>query len=116
MTMMTILKRADFPIAPLKAAGQRLGADTGDPQSKVLQVAENAAGRLGIWECTPGGWPVVDRQDTEVAVILSGVADITDDATSTTVTIRAGDVLILPPGWTGRWDVRETVRKFYAIY
>jgi uncharacterized protein len=23
---------------------------------------------------------------------------------------------ILPPGWTGRWDVTETVRKVYVIY
>ncbi|WP_210240382.1 cupin domain-containing protein [Amaricoccus solimangrovi] len=26
------------------------------------------------------------------------------------------DVVILPPGWTGRWDVIETLRKVYAIY
>lgn len=29
---------------------------------------------------------------------------------------RAGDLVILPVGWTGRWDVLETVRKIYAIY
>jgi len=32
------------------------------------------------------------------------------------VEIGAGDLVILPPGWTGRWDIIEPVRKLYAIY
>jgi uncharacterized protein len=26
------------------------------------------------------------------------------------------DLLVLPVGWTGRWDVTETLRKVYAIF
>jgi len=32
------------------------------------------------------------------------------------VEVHGGDLIILPPGWSGRWDVLETVRKVYAIY
>ena len=28
----------------------------------------------------------------------------------------AGYLIILPPGWNGRWDVVEPVEKVYAIY
>lgn len=100
----------------LVLAGQRPGADAGDPQLRLAKVAAGAPGQIGVWECQPGGWPVVDRADTEVAHILSGKATITDDGTGETHDISAGDLLVLPPGWSGRWDVTETVRKIFVIY
>lgn len=114
MPEMTVIHTA--PTTTLTAAGQRPGADAGDPQLHVLSVAPDAAGNIGVWQCTPGGWPVVDRPDTEVAYILSGAATITDDATGTKHEVSPGAFLVLPVGWTGRWDVTETVRKVYAIY
>ncbi|WP_407175732.1 cupin domain-containing protein [Bradyrhizobium sp. STM 3562] len=57
-----------------------------------------------------------NRPDTEVAFILSGSATIADATTGTAHIVNAGDVVVLPPGWTGRWDVTETVRKVYEIY
>ena len=30
------------------------------------------------------------------------------------VELTAGDVLTLPKGWSGRWDILETVRKLYV--
>lgn len=116
MTSMVIVKAAEIGSVALPAAGQRAGADSGDPQLGVQKLAPAATGNVGIWECRPGGWPVMDRPDTEFTYIISGKAKLTDDATGTVVEIAAGDLVILPPGWTGRWDVVETVRKVYAIY
>ncbi|WP_175839110.1 cupin domain-containing protein [Burkholderia anthina] len=116
MKPFTIVKAGQVANAMLAAAGQRAGADRGDPQIAIQRLAPDAAGNLGIWECQPGGWPVVDRPDTEFTVILSGRANLTDDASGDVVEIGAGDLVILPPGWTGRWDIIETVRKVYAIY
>ncbi|MNE91266.1 hypothetical protein D3C80_1888580 [compost metagenome] len=59
---------------------------------------------------------MVDRPDTEFTCIISGKALLTDDSTQEVVEVTGGDLIILPPGWTGRWDVLETVRKVYAIY
>jgi len=113
---MTVLSADEARRHPLTAIGLRAGADAGDPQVSSLPIAEDASGSLGIWECMPGGWPVVDRPDTEVAVILGGRARLTDNATGEVRTVVAGDVIVLPPGWTGRWDVDETLRKVFAIY
>lgn len=100
----------------LAPAGQRPGADSGDPQLSTLPVDSGTEAQIGIWECRPGGWPVIDRPNTETCFILSGRARITDDATGVVTEVRAGDYLILPPGWSGRWDVVETLRKAYSIF
>jgi uncharacterized cupin superfamily protein len=113
---MTIVKSADITSVALPPAGQRPGADRGDPQLGVQRLAENASGNVGIWECQPGGWPVNNRPDTEVAIILSGSPTLTDASTGDATSVAAGDLVTLPPGWTGRWNVTETVRKIYAIY
>lgn len=100
----------------LQPAGQRPGADDGDPQLRTLAVPSGTDAQIGVWECQPGGWPVVNRPNTETCYIVSGKARITDDETGRVVEISAGDLLTLPPGWSGRWDVTETVRKVYAIF
>jgi len=113
---MTIVKESELRQQSLASAGQRPGADRGDPQLHVQRLALEAGGRVGIWECAPGGWPVANRPDTEFAFILSGKAALTDDSTGEIIEVTGGDLVILPPGWSGRWDVGETVRKIYAIY
>ncbi|KAF1050948.1 MAG: hypothetical protein GAK43_02617 [Stenotrophomonas maltophilia] len=116
MPSFTIIKSADIRALPLNPAGQRAGADSGDPQIAIQVLAPEAVGSLGVWECQPGGWPVIERPDTEFTYIISGRAQLTDQATGQVVEVTGGDLIILPPGWTGRWDVLETVRKVYAIY
>jgi uncharacterized cupin superfamily protein len=100
----------------LTPAGQRPGAESGDPQLRTLPIESGTDAQVGIWECEPGGWPVEDRPNTETCYIISGKARLTDDATGKVVEITAGDFVTLPPGWSGRWDVIETLRKAYAIF
>jgi len=113
---MTIVKDFEIRTKSLDAAGQRPGADRGNPQLAVQRLAPEAGGRVGIWECRPGGWPVDNRADTEFAYIISGKARLTNASTGDEIEVTGGDLVILPPGWSGRWDVIETVRKIYAIY
>ena len=100
----------------LTPASRRAGADSGDPQLKTLPLDAAPGVLTGVWECQPGGWPVVDRTDTEVCYILSGRAVLTDTKTGETTEIAGGSFLVLPKGWSGRWDVIEPVRKIYAIF
>lgn len=100
---------------PLQAQGQRPGADTGDPQVSLARLDGPGDVRAGVWECTPGGWPVEHRADAETCYILSGSAIVTDGATGTRYAVGAGDIIIQPIGWSGRWDVTETIRKVYSI-
>lgn len=98
----------------LTPSGRRAGADVGDPQTSVREIAQDGAAKIGVWECTPGGWPVVDRKDTEFCTIVSGKGVITD-ADGTKRPLGPGSVLTLPKGWTGRWEITETLRKVYVI-
>lgn len=103
MPNFTIIKKAALGTLPLPPGGLRTGADRGDPQIAYHPVATEVGGNLGVWECQPGGWPVVDRPDTEFTYILSGKALITDESSGQVMEISGGDLVILPPGWTGRW-------------
>lgn len=116
MSRFTIVKAAEIVSGELTSVGQRKGADSGDPQMKVKVLAPEAEGSLAVWECQPGGWPVINRPDTEFAYILSGHARLTDNSTGEAIDVTGGDLVILPQGWTGRWDILETIRKVYAIY
>lgn len=98
----------------LEPAGQRAGADAGDPQISVHTLFNEGSIHVGVWECTPGGWPIENRGDTETATIISGKGVITD-ADGTTRPLSAGSVVTLPKGWSGRWDITETLRKVFVI-
>jgi uncharacterized cupin superfamily protein len=100
---------------PLVPKGQRPGADSGDPQISALAFDTPGDVRVGVWECEPGAWPVVDRPDTETCYILRGRATITDGETGHHYEVSAGDVIVQPRGWSGRWQVTETIRKVYSI-
>jgi uncharacterized cupin superfamily protein len=114
-----LIAQAAAVTGPLEPWGPRSGADVGDPQTSGIEfyaAADPDAPRVqvGVWECTPGGWSITDRPDTETMVLLAGRIRITD-ADGTEHALGAGDVFVLPKGWSGRWDVLETVRKVYVI-
>jgi uncharacterized cupin superfamily protein len=100
----------------LVPTGPRPDSDRGDPHTaaRVLHESADAAISVGVWSCTPGGCEVTRRPDTEIARVLDGHATITDDD-GTQRRVVAGTVVVLPKGWTGRWDVHETVRKLYVV-
>ena len=98
---------------PLEDTGPRAGADRGQPMTALRILADVGPVQAGIWECTPGGWSIENRPNTEVVHILRGVARITD-ADGTVRRLVAGSVVVLPVGWSGRWDIDETVRKLYV--
>ena len=43
-----------------------------------------------------------------------GLATISD-ADGTSHRVVPGTVVVLPKGWSGRWDIHETVRKLYVV-
>jgi len=107
---------ADVLTGPLDDWGPRVGADSGEPRmsGRIFFGADDGPVEVGVWACTPGGWAIVDRPDTETVQILTGRARLTD-AGGRSADLGPGDVLVLPRGWSGRWDVLEPVRKLYVI-
>ena len=101
-------------LGDLEDWGPRAGADKGDPimSGRIFYEADGI--QIGVWECTPGGWEIRDRPDTETVRIVAGRARLSN-ADGSGVDLGPGDLLVLPKGWTGRWDILETVRKVYTI-
>ena len=94
--------------------GPRIGADSGSPMMSGRIFHEADGFQVGIWECTPGGWAIDNRPDSESVRILAGRARLTG-VDGDAVELGPGDVLVLPKGWSGRWDILETVRKVYVV-
>ena len=109
-----VVAYADVLDGELEPLGPRVGFDSGDPQTSGITFFSGHGVDVGVWECTPGGWAIVDRPNTETMMLLAGEITITP-ADGEAVDLGEGDVFVLPKGWSGRWDVRETVRKFYII-
>jgi hypothetical protein len=104
---------ADAVRGPLESWGQREGADAGDPQTSGIILYSTDVMTVGVWECTPGGWNTVNRPASEAMIFLSGRARLTTQG-GEPVIFQAGDTFVLPKGWNGRWEVLETVRKFFV--
>lgn len=98
---------------PLEPTGPRVGADVGTPVTATRVLHHDGPVQVGIWECTPGGWSIERRTNTEVVRILAGRARITD-ADGAIRELVPGSQVVLPRGWSGRWDITETVRKLYV--
>ncbi|WP_343081825.1 cupin domain-containing protein [Ostreiculturibacter nitratireducens] len=85
----------------------------GDPVHTTWSIEEQDDLYAGIWESTPGKWRV-SYEEWEYCRILSGVLIIAEDGGDTR-TVRAGDSFLIRPGFTGTWEVVETIRKDYVI-
>ena len=68
----------------------------------------------GIWECTagPSHWTLATH---EVIHLVAGRMTVTPDGGEPTE-LGAGDMAVFPKGWSGTWDIHETIRKVYAIF
>lgn len=87
---------------------------SGDPVFTSWNVEEAEGGLYsGIWQATPGKWRI--RYDEwEYFHILEGHSIVTSDD-GEVFDLKAGDRLILRPGFKGTWEVVETTRKDYVI-
>jgi len=102
----------------LPDSGAREGYDTAEiPMTKHYPFDKTEIGNLlgaGIWESTPGGFPIKERENTETIYIISGTAMITNKD-GTTYELGPGCWHTLPTGWSGRWDITSTLRKLYLL-
>jgi len=84
-------------------------------QTSGLTLWEDGNGAdVGIWECTPGPsrWTL---ETNELVHVVAGSMTVRADGGEPT-DVAAGDVVLFPRGWTGTWDIHETLRKVYAIF
>jgi hypothetical protein len=68
----------------------------------------------GIWQCAPGPsrWKL---ETNEVIYLVAGRMTVTPDD-GEPAEVGVGDMAVFPTGWTGTWDIHETVRKVHSIF
>jgi uncharacterized protein len=82
--------------------------------SGITLWKDDSGAESGIWECTPGPsrW---ELETNELVHVLSGSMTVTADRAEP-IEVGAGDVVMFPRGWSGTWEIHETLRKVYAIF
>jgi uncharacterized cupin superfamily protein len=87
---------------------------SGDPRFTTWNFEEADGGiYAGVWQATPGKWRVV-YEEWEYFHILEGHSILTEEG-GKPVHLKAGDSMIVRPGFSGTWEVVETTRKDYVI-
>jgi hypothetical protein len=110
-------RTADFSLAGIEAEkGAPLPERllSGNPEFRTWNVEDTGDGLYaGIWESTPGKW-TISYDEWEYFHILEGHSIVMEDG-GEPVHLKAGDRLIIRPGFRGTWEVVETTRKDYVI-
>jgi len=98
----------------LQELGRKTGALRGEPADSGTVLYEDDQVQIGVWECSEGAFPSKKDGMTELMVCLAGEGVLKTDG-GEPITLEAGAGVIVPDGWTGTWDVKSAVRKFYVI-
>lgn len=85
----------------------------GDPVHTTWNLEDDDGLFCGLWQSTPGKWRVA-YVEWEYVHILEGHSVLTG-ADGSVTHLRAGDSLIIRPGFDGTWEVLETTLKDYVI-
>lgn len=90
---------------------------TGNQQEAAteLWVSEDGMTEAGVWECTTGTFTADRSKSAEFCHILSGSATLINADGTGEKTVKAGDLLVLPLGWKGKWTINEHLKKSYII-
>ena len=105
-----------FAIDQLTEKGPRKGADDGDPRDATRPLASDGGLASGSWWCSAGGWPSPNlRPTSEMFYVLSGHGMLTN-RDGTRACFGPGDVVVLPKGWSGRWDILVDIHKIWFVH
>lgn len=88
----------------------------GDPQCRnwrhYLAEGGGVTTSSGLWESTQGVF-AFRFEHWEFFHVISGMVVVTPEG-GEPMTLRAGDAMVMEPGFTGRWQVVETMLKHYV--
>ena len=68
----------------------------------------------GAWKATTGRWTESPQATPEVAYITRGRIRL-HPTEGDPVDVFAGDLLYVPVGWSGTWEILEDVEKVYVV-
>lgn len=105
-----------FTLDKLKPKGPRKNADVGQPHDATRPLVTVGSASVGSWWCDQGGWPSpAQRATTEVFFVFAGHGCLTD-LDGIRHEFGPGDTVILPKGWSGRWDIMQPIHKVWVVH
>ena len=110
----TVLRSIDaltFPELVAKATAVN-GTSPADASDNAFSVAASNVD-LGFWECSPGSFATSRIGVNEVVLILEGSGTLVSES-GDRVDHKVGDLVLIPDGWKGVWEIHEQFRKYYA--
>jgi len=87
--------------APMATGGKKLC-----PGEGILE--------FGLWKCAPGPSRWLFETNESITVI-EGRMTVSED-NGEAYDIGAGDSAVFAKGWSGTWDIHETVLKVYTVF
>lgn len=111
--LLNSLNSLEFPPLAVKPTAVD---DTSPSDASVgsLNIAASNAD-LGFWQCSPGSFKTARDGVNEVVLILEGRGTLISDS-GERLDHQAGDLVLIPNGWSGVWEIHEHLKKYYAVY
>jgi uncharacterized protein len=99
----------------LKDWGHQANSISGNSKSDgvLLHKGPNGQPEVGLWQCTPGIWPLDFPRD-ELCHFVSGSATYTHES-GDIIEVTAGSVVLFPAKWKGTCTVHHTIRNVYML-
>ena len=90
---------------------------TGNPLRTTWNHYDGTAGEFsrGVWQCEPGSWNIqFAANKEEFFCVIEGRVRL-HQTDGRTVDIAAGEAAVIPAGFVGRFEVIESVKKYYVV-
>ena len=88
----------------------------GNPKRITQSLYEHPNMNCGIWTCEVGAWNIeFAANKQEFFQVIEGLVRLHDANMQSFVEIKAGEAGIIPPGFTGKFEVVEAVRKYFVV-
>lgn len=100
---------------PLKDWGHQPNPIEGNSKSDGVLLYKGPGNQpeSGVWQVTPGTWPLEIPRD-EQCYFIAGRATYRHDS-GDVIEVKAGTLVHFPAGWKGTCIVHETLRNTYML-
>ena len=87
----------------------------GNPKRETQSLYAHPNMDCGIWQCEVGAWNIqFAANKQEFFTVIEGLVRI-HDPVGDYIEVTAGNAGVIPPGFTGTFEVVEAVKKYYVV-
>jgi uncharacterized protein len=87
-----------------------------NPKRQTQSLYAHPNMNCGIWQCEVGAWNIVFAENKqEFFTIIEGKVRLHHHDGSHYVDVTAGEAGVIPPGFSGTFEVLEAVKKYFVV-